>query len=321
MKNRIVSLALVLLMAFTTMPFCTFAADETLFERYIPINQAYSANISPYTVSVGKPYNFNIGTQFQDENKNLAFSSPLKRNELQGCYFKLSYQGTFDSLKKESMMKAFNLKENDYLLIMEDPSVERYENYKQWITKDTIIISVDLYDTNKEFLQNISPASAIMAVGSEGEFLTCSVPQGTVNSFYFSTQDNIFKGSDDKKTMGQAIRFIPTYTWLNDKNVAKTLIGSSGTEVAVSTYEFKQYPEITGNPQYMTNHILSVNKFISPDNTYYQVGRKGDAIDPVIVNKIENAEVRFPHCFISEKPNTPKTRYPRRIRFPITTRR
>ena len=198
MRKRIAAAVIALAIALSALYVCG-AADETLFERFIPINQVYSANVNPYTVKTGTPYNFNIGTQFSDENKNLAFAAPLKRNELQGCYIKLTLLGKFASLDKAAMMKAFKLKENDYLLIIGDPSAEPYDNYKQWITKDTLIISVDLYDANKSLLQNISPACAIMAVGSEGEFLTLSRPQGVICSMFFSTQDNIFKGTDDKK--------------------------------------------------------------------------------------------------------------------------
>ena len=113
MKKRILTLLLTLLMALSLLPVFVFSADETLFERYIPINQAYSANVSPYSVTVGKAYSFGIGTQFRNENTNLMFSAPLKRKDLQGCYFKLNYLGTFGSLDKKTMMTAFSLYEND----------------------------------------------------------------------------------------------------------------------------------------------------------------------------------------------------------------
>lgn len=290
MKNRIVSWVLVFLMMLSVLPVSTSAAaaDETLFERYIPINQVYSAGVSPYQLTLGSPYTFFIGTQFKDENKNLTFSEPLKRKDLQGYYLKLTYEGTFGSLDKEDMMRAFNLNESNYLLAMNDPSVERYANYHQLYTEDTIIISIDLYDQNKQFVQNLSPATAIMAVGPDGEFLTCAMPQGVNVSMYFSTQDNIFKGTDDIKNSGRVIHFTPEYTWLDDLNVSKGLIGSSGGEVEKFNYEFIQYPEIDCEPQYMTNNILSTTEFISPDNTYYQVGHLSEDIDPTVINKIEN---------------------------------
>lgn len=289
MKNRIVMLALALLMALSALPVFAKATDETLFERYIPINQAYSASVNPFSIIEGSSYTFMIGTRFKDENKNMTFSDPLKRKDLQGYSFKLTYRGTFGSLDKEEMKKAFSINENSYLLAMDDPSVERYENYHKLYGADTIIISIDLYDANKKFVQNVSPASAIMAAGPDGEFLTFSMPQNCYNSIFFSTQDNIFKGTEDRSSnSGRALHFTTTHLWLEDKGVAEGLLGSAGGKVEEFTYEFKQYPSVSGKKQYMTNNILSVNEFISPDNTYYQVGHKDGDIDPIVVNKIEN---------------------------------
>ena len=95
MKNRIVMLALVLLMALSALPVFAQATDETLFERYIPINQAYSASVNPFSIIEGSSYTFMIGTRFKDENKDMTFSDPLKRKDLQGYSFKLTYRGTF----------------------------------------------------------------------------------------------------------------------------------------------------------------------------------------------------------------------------------
>lgn len=289
MKNRIAALMLALLMAVSVLSVSVQATDETLFERYIPINQAYSASVNPFSVTEGASYTFMIGTRFKDENKNMTFSDPLKRKDLQGYSFKLTYRGTFGSLDKEEMKKAFSINENSYLLAMDDPSVERYENYHKLYGADTIIISIDLYDANRKFVQNVSPASAIMASGPDGEFLTFSMPQNCYNSIFFSTQGNIFKGTEDRSSnSGRALHFTTTHLWLEDKGVAAGLLGSAGGKVEEFKYEFKQYPAVSGKKQYMTNNILSVNEFITPDNTYYQVGHKDGDIDPIVVNKIEN---------------------------------
>ena len=290
MKKRALGLVMAIFIVFGTLPFSesVSAADETLFERFIPINQAYSTDLSPFTVEEGSNCTFFIGTSFRDENKVMALTSPLKRKDLQGYFFKLNYRGTFGSLDKEEMMSAFSIRENDYLLAMGDPSAEKYANFHPWIHKDAIIISIDLYDQNKQYVQNLSPASAIMVTGPEGEFVTCSMAQGYTNTTLFSTQDNILKGSDDIKGKNKLLHFTAVYTWLSDKGIAEGLIGSAGSAQSESTYEFIQYPETTGKAQYMTNNILSVNEFISPDNTYYQVGHKSGEIDPVVMNKIEN---------------------------------
>ena len=118
MKKRALGLVMAILIVFGTLPFSASvsAADETLFERFIPINQAYSTDLSPFMVEEGSNCTFFIGTSFRDENKVMALTSPLKRKDLQGYFFKLNYRGTFGSLDKEEMMSAFSIRENDYLL-------------------------------------------------------------------------------------------------------------------------------------------------------------------------------------------------------------
>ena len=46
MKTRLTALALVVLLALSVLSVSAAATEETLFERYIPINQAYSASVS-----------------------------------------------------------------------------------------------------------------------------------------------------------------------------------------------------------------------------------------------------------------------------------
>ena len=169
-------MALVALMLVSVLPIMpvrsTSAADQTqtLFDRYIPVNQVYSAKASSYSVDVSGKYSFSffIGTRFRDENaESIMFAEELKRTDMQGQFFKINYKGTFGTLDKADMMKYFDIDENNYLLAMGDPSATTYENYSKWITKDSIIISIDLYDAEKNFVRNISPATAIMAVGPD----------------------------------------------------------------------------------------------------------------------------------------------------------
>lgn len=286
MKKRILSLLLTLCMALGLLPSAAapaWAAGETLFERYIPIAQVYSARVSPYTASVGKNYNFEWGTKLVDENYESAFfAKTLNRKDYQGYFLKVSYLGTLGSLNKETMIEALNLNDTAYAIAIgtQAPS----GNYQKTIDKNSIIVKVDLYDASKKLVQNISPACAILAVGPEGEFLTWSCRGGKNCSLFFSTQDNLCKITDDRSSV--FIHFTPTYTWLTDKSVAETLIGSKGTAQPQSTYQFIQYPALNQErPQYMTNNILSGTEFIDPFGTYYQVGY-GDGIDPVVKNKI-----------------------------------
>lgn len=163
MKKRIMSLLLVLVMFFSVLPIMPTrrsAAEETetLFDRYIPVNQAYSAKVSPFSVTQGVSYSFSIGTRFKDETaETIIFADELKRSEMQGQFFKINYLGTVGTLKKADIMKYFDLKENDYLQVMGDPNAVIYENTRKWLTKDSIIISVDLYDEDKNFVRTVSP--------------------------------------------------------------------------------------------------------------------------------------------------------------------
>ena len=92
MKTRLTALALVVLLALSVLSVSAAATEETLFERYIPINQAYSASVNPFSVTEGASYTFMIGTRFKDENKNMTFSDPLKRKDLQGVLFQAHLQ-------------------------------------------------------------------------------------------------------------------------------------------------------------------------------------------------------------------------------------
>ena len=295
MKKRILSLLLCICMALTLLPAATVpaaAADGTLFDRYIPIAQVYSARVSPYTASVGTNYNFEWGTKLVDENyQSTFFAKTLNRKDYQGHFLKVSYLGTLGGLDKETMMNALYMNDTSYAIAMgtEAPS----GNYQKTIDKDSIIVKVDLYDAGKKLVQNISPACAILAVGPEGEFLTWSCRGGKNCSLFFSTQDNLCKITDDRSSV--FIHFTPTYTWLTDKSVAETLIGSKGTAQPQSSYQFIQHPALNQErPQYMTNNILSGTEFIDPFGTYYQVGY-GDGIDPVVKNKIANV-VDYSEC-------------------------
>lgn len=286
MKKRILSLLLCLCMALTLLPATAFAADGTLFERYIPIAQVYSAMASPTTADVGTNFLFQWGTRLVDENyKSAALAKILKRKDYQGHFLKISYLDTFGSLDKETAKSALGLDDTAYQIAMgtQAPS----GNYRKTIDKDSIMVKVDLYDANKKLVQNISPACAILAVGPEGEFLTYSERGGKRCSLYFSMQDNLCKITDDRQNI-YSIHFTPTYTWLTDKSVAEGLLGSKGAGQPQSTYEFIQYPKLNQDrPQYMTNNILSGTEFIDPFGTYYQVGY-GDGLDPVVRNRIEN---------------------------------
>lgn len=287
MKKRVLSLLLCLCMTLTLLPAVTpaEAAAETLFDRYIPIAQVYGATASPTAAQMGKNFNFQWGTKLVDENYESAFfAKTLNRKDYQGHFLKVTYLGTFGSMNKAAMMEAMYQDDTSYAIAMGTQAASG--NYQKTIDKNSIIVKVDLYDANKKLVQNISPACAILAVGPEGEFLTWSGRGGKNCSLFFSNQDNLCQITDDRSSV--FIHFTPAYTWLADKPVAETLLGSMGTAQPQSEYKFIQYPALSQErPQYMTNNILSGTEFIDPFGTYYQVGY-GDGLDPVVRNKIEN---------------------------------
>lgn len=297
MKKRILSLLLALCMTFALLPAAVTpasAADETLFDRYIPIAQVYSSTATPYGVKVGKSIRFKWGTQLVDENYQDAYSvNYIKRNEYYGHFLKVTYLGTFGSLDKAAMMTlmgysipGYDPSETPYNIAMGTQAAEG--NYEKTIDKNSIIVKVDLYDANKKLVRNVTPGCAILAVGPDGEFLTYSARGGKGCSLLFSMQDNLCDITVDQKTSLSSIEFTPTYTWLADKSVAEALLGSKSSAPVQSDYQFTPQPELNiEKPQYMTNNIISGTEFIDPFGTYYQVGC-GTGLDPVIKNKIEN---------------------------------
>lgn len=283
MKKRILSLLLALGMTFALLPAAgtpAMAAGETLFDRYIPIAQVYSAMATPTGVKAGANLLFQWGTQLVDENyENAMFAKIINRKDYQGHFLKIGYLGTFGSLHEATAKNTLGLDDTAYGIAMgtQAPS----GNYQKTIDKDSILVTVDLYDADRKLVQNVSPACAILAVGPEGEFLTYSQRGGKRCSLFFSMQDNLCKITDDRKNI-YSIHFTPTYTWLSDRSVAEGLLGSNGSNSssgsngsapAQSAYEFIQYPALSQErPQYMTNNILTATEFIDPFGTYYQVG-------------------------------------------------
>lgn len=110
-------------------------------------------------------------------------------------------------------MKYFDLKENDYLQVMGDPNAVIYENTRKWLTKDSIIISVDLYDEDKNFVRTVSPAAAIMAAGPDGQFVTCSMPQGYTCSIFSQHRTICLKEQTIKAQVFIRILMLNIYGW------------------------------------------------------------------------------------------------------------
>lgn len=260
-------------------------------DRFIPVRQVYAAtpNSNYHVPTDGSSLPFSIGTNYIHDNYS-SFSTKWERKDFIDCYFKATYLGTYGTLDKDIMKKYFCYgDETSYKIAMNEMEIPEGSNYSKWIDKDTIIVQIDLYDENKQFIKTVNKYSAIMAVAEDGTFLTFSMPDYKDCSLFFSRQDDLFKAEETLNQLqnpGKALHIQPVDSWITDINVVNNLLG----DIPEFEYEFIQHGEITGKEQYMTNNIISANEFIDPYDTYYMVGRDGNNIDPVVKVKIENVK-------------------------------
>ena len=260
-------------------------------DRFIPVRQVYAAtpNSNYHVPTDGSSLPFSIGTNYIHDNYS-SFSTKWERKDFIDCYFKTTYLGTYGTLDKDIMKKYFCYgDETSYKIAMNEMEIPEGSNYSKWIDKDTIIVQIDLYDENKQFIKTVNKYSAIMAVAEDGTFLTFSMPDYKDCSLFFSRQDDLFKAEETLNQLqnpGKALHIQPVDSWITDINVVNNLLG----DIPEFEYEFIQHGEITGKEQYMTNNIISANEFIDPYDTYYMVGRDGNNIDPVVKVKIENVK-------------------------------
>lgn len=263
--------------------------SDSIFERYIPIENVYGAYITQLLdLKKGEAYRFALGTQFADEASTLPpvpFNPIIKRSKYEGGYVKVNYLGTYGTVDEALGNKQLNIITSDDYKALRLGNIS--DNAKSYgLSKDTVVISVDLYDKNKKFVCTISPACVIIATSKNGDFLTFSRYMDRTCSLYFTNQGNLFPANADNGIQTQSMYFYIDKIMVDKKSVASALLPLQ-TE-SEEAYEFIQYPALTGTPMYNANKILSDEEFVSPENTYYQVTRVGDSIDPVIMHKIEN---------------------------------
>ena len=265
-------------------------SSNSIFERYIPIENVYGAYISEFwDLKKGNPYRFEIGTQFTDEaSANIMFSPVIKRSEYEGGYVKVNYLGTYGTVDEKIGNKQLNIiSSDDYKALCAGNLSDNAKSYG--LSKDTVVISVDLYDANKKFVRTISPACVIIVTSENGDFLTFSRFGGRIASLYFTEQANLFSAKEDKDFRSQSMYFDIDKIMVDNKNTAASLLPLK-KEGSETPYEFIQYPELKGTPIYNANKILSDEEFITPDNTYYQVTRLSGEVDPVLMHKIKNVK-------------------------------
>ena len=254
----------------------------SIFEKYIPIAQVYGSEFSVgLNMTPGKVERFSIGTQFNDETEYGA--GKIKRSDYQNHFVKLNYVGTYATADKTTVLTHLNLyKPEEYEKVIKGQPSDWAKAYN--ITKDTIIVSIDLYDANKKFVRNIAPACFIAATADDGSFITYSVFYNLTSAIYFSQSDNLFQPDEDRRNSLKSLTITTTNLMVSDKSVAENLL----TPVVQEAYDFIKYPELTGTRQYNTNHILDDDEFVTPDMTYYQVTDEFKKIDPVIKHEIKN---------------------------------
>ena len=216
MLKRILKIMLCFCMIFSTVTILSVSAGakESLFDRFIPIEQVYGAFYDEYPryIETGKTLKFYVGTRFDNE---MGEWSPdtlerVKRSDYQGGFIKIRYVGTYGSVdRKLADSHMFIVDTDNYLNIVGDPNAPEvtYEHGFD-LNKDTSVIAIDLYDSNKEFVRTISPGCIIVASTENGEFLTYSNCYNRKHYNYFSLKNDIFAPDDDFSTKKDT--FVPS---------------------------------------------------------------------------------------------------------------
>ena len=257
----------------------------TLFDRYIPIEQVYATDFFVSTNLTPKTFKFNVGTRFLETTTSAkpSFAPKVKRSEYAGHYVKVNYLGTYGTVGKDIAVTQLGIiKEEEYEKVMNGEESAWAKAYN--LTKDTIIISVDIYDANKNFVRALSKACVIVAASDDGSFITFSNYLGSASTVLFSQTDNFFKPEDDKDVSYKGVTLIASKIMLDQKSDAEKLLPP--TEKTV--YEFKTYPKLYGYENYNANHLLTYNEFVTPENVYYQIGLVTEGIEPGVANEIKD---------------------------------
>lgn len=293
MKKKIVNVILTLFILLSAMPgnmsVSVLAEDETMFDKYIPVAQVYAINTDPFNVEAGDTVQGGVSTKYFAETEKGRYE--VKRADNKDGFIKVSYVGKFGELDMETAVDYMNIcSEEHYLQITGDPNAPE-PSYKlsYTLTKDTLIVSLDLYDKDKNLVCNLSPASIIMAANKDGEFITYSRHKGYGNNYYISFNNTIYSPDEDVtfNKGGKYVNFKADYVMLDNLEMAEGLMRDGVLKSDAEKYKFITHEPLGGTKQHNTNKIISYNEFLTPDNTYYQIGRS-DGIDPVIRNRIPN---------------------------------
>jgi len=264
----------------------TDITEGSLFGKYIPITHVYGTNfLIPYNMEAGSYQRFNIGTQFFDETVGIqpSFAERIKRSNYQNHYVKISYLGTYGTIDEDLAVTHLGIiSQEEYDKVMRGEESDEAKVYN--LTKDTIVISADIYDENKNFVRKLTPVGVIAATDADGNFLTFSNFLGTNSTILYSQIDNFFTAEEDKDNSSKSFSFVTDKIMLTNKADVEKLLPPA----EITSYEYKTYPELNVTPNYNANYILDDDEFVTPGNVYYQVGVDFKQIDPVVKNEIKN---------------------------------
>jgi len=266
----------------------------SLFDRFIPTAQVYGViDVYMYDCKEGKTVKLLPYTQYYSADKNADHPNYdyEKRSEHKDGFIKVRYVGRFGEVDKNLIL--------DYLGICTETEYDEIINGKErsstyelpyTITKETIIVALDLYDKNKNLVCTLTPANIIYSANDKGEFLTYSCKNNRyIGSYLFTFNDAVFKLDEDitRNKTGKHISFVNKYIMLEDLDIVKGFMNGGILASNEEKYKFIEQPTLTGTSQYNTNNIISDKEFITPDNTYYFVG-PGPDVDPVVKVTLKN---------------------------------
>jgi len=272
-------------------------SQGSLFNRYIPVAQVYSALPWSYVGNgVDSTVHIDLGTRYYNEINPTAFNANFKRSDYQGHFLKVNYLGTYGTVGKAIAFDQLGMVvEDKYDAILKG---EMGTSMFPFLSKDTIVVSVDMYDADKNFVRTVSPACIILAINAEGEFLTYSRNSSRDASLFFSLQNTIFAESDDARTGKKRTYIDVVDAYVTNKATVESLLTITEDNIdQYDAYKFTQYKELVGEKRYDTNIIIDDDEFITPDGTYYQIGLADDGIEPAVINKVENvvSHAAYPH--------------------------
>ena len=264
------------------------AAEESpsLFDKFFPIDQVYQADFSYSIWTEGEDCNLTISPQYYDELSHQMPPDRINRTEYYGHFIKVNYLGKYGEIDKSLLDYQLNLvDENTYLNIIGDPSAKPMTYKLPFnLTKDTIVVTIDLYDSNKKFVRNLSPSCVIAYTTDDGQFQTITQLGKIYSGLLFSNNADLLK-QGSLKTARTIVN--TSHTMISDKSMLDNFFAQKSVEDN-KPYEFISQPSLPNAPQYMTNDILSGDEFVTPDGKYYKLSVSATSLEPNVAVTIDD---------------------------------